>query len=88
MRGKNGQAGVGVVEAFDLDQSAYSKLANISTRGFVEVDDNVMIAGLIAPSHDMDAALVQTLPPGAYTAVVRGNGQTTGVGLVEVYNIP
>ena len=52
VRGKNGTTGIGVVEAFDLDQAAASKLGNISTRGFVDVDDNVMIAGLIAgPSN-------------------------------------
>ena len=151
VRGKNGQTGIGLVEAFDLDPAAASKLANISTRGFVEVDDNVMIAGLIvtsgnganlnilvralgptlsdfgvpgalanptldlvnssgtvirsndnwkdsqraeieatglAPNHDAESALVEAVAPGAYTAIVRGNGRTTGVGLVEVYNIP
>lgn len=151
VRGKDGGTGIAVVEAFDLDQGAASKLGNISTRGFVDVDDNVMIAGLIvspnngttlkvlvralgptlgdfgvggvlanptldlvnssgavirsndnwkdsqrteieaanlAPSHDEEAALIQTLPPRAYTAIVRGSGRTTGVGLVEVYNIP
>jgi hypothetical protein len=150
VRGVNGTTGVGVVEAFDLEQGTASKLGNISTRGFVDVDDNVMIAGLIvspsngtgtkilvralgptlgdfgvsgfladptlelvnssgtvirsndnwktdqrpeieaanlAPLHDEEAALVQTVPPGAYTAVVRGAGRTTGVGLVEAYNI-
>jgi hypothetical protein len=45
-------------------------------------------AANLAPNHDEEAALVQTVAPGAYTAVVRGNGRTTGVGLVEVYNIP
>lgn len=40
-----------------------------------------------APSDDREAAMVQTLSPGAYTAIVRGNGNTTGVGLVEVYDI-
>jgi hypothetical protein len=153
VRGINGTTGIGVVEAFDLDQAAASKLGNISTRGFVDVDDNVMIAGLIAgpgngtslkilvralgptlsdfgvagalanptldlvnasgtvirsndnwkddpqqraaieaaglgPSHDEEAALVETVAPGAYTAVVRGSGRATGVGLVEAYNIP
>jgi hypothetical protein len=153
VRGKNNTTGIGVVDAFDLDQAAASKLGNISTRGFVDVDDNVMIAGLIAgpgngtslkilaralgptlsdfgvagalanptldlvnssgtvirsndnwksdplqraqieaaglaPAHDEEAALVETLAPGAYTAVVRGSNRTTGVGLVEAYNIP
>jgi hypothetical protein len=44
-------------------------------------------AGL-APGHDEEAALVETVAPGAYTAIVRGNNRTTGVGLVEVYHIP
>ena len=153
VRGKNGTTGIGVVEAFDLDRGAASKLGNISTRGFVNVDDNVMIAGLIvgpgtgaslkilaralgptlsdfgvpgaladttldlvnasgtvirsndnwrddpqqraeieaaglAPNHIEEAALVETVAPGAYTAIVRGKNRTTGVGLVEVYNIP
>jgi hypothetical protein len=153
VRGINGTTGIGVVEAFDLNQAAASKLGNISTRGFVDVDDNVMIAGLIAgpsngsslkvlvralgptlsdfgvsnaltdptldlvnssgtvirsndnwksdpqqraaieaaglaPSHDAEAALVETVAPGAYTAIVRGNNRATGVGLVEAYHIP
>src|SRR4030095_9414844 len=46
VRGKNGQFGLAVVDAFDLDQAAASKLANISTRGFVGVNDNAMIAGV------------------------------------------
>jgi hypothetical protein len=30
---------------------------------------------------------VETISPGAYTAIVRGSGRTTGVGLVEAYNV-
>jgi uncharacterized delta-60 repeat protein len=153
VRGKNGTTGVGVVEVFDLEPGTASTLGNMSTRGFVDVDDNVMIAGLIvspgngtstkilvralgptlgdfgvpgflanptldlvnssgtvirsnndwkddplqlalvetaglAPGHLEEAALVEMVPPGQYTAVVRGSGRTTGVGLVEAYNIP
>jgi hypothetical protein len=40
------------------------------------------------PSDDRESALVETVAPGAYTAIVRGFGNTTGVGLVEVYNVP
>ena len=39
----------------------------------------------IAPRYDSESALVITLPPGEYTAVVRGVNNTTGVALVEVY---
>ena len=47
VRGVNGGTGVGLVEAYDLDQAADSELANISTRGLVETGDNVMIGGII-----------------------------------------
>jgi hypothetical protein len=47
VRGVGGETGVGIFEAYDLTQSANSKLANISTRGFVETGDNAMIGGLI-----------------------------------------
>src|SRR6476646_2148196 len=47
LRGINDGIGIGIVESYDLDQSVPSKLANISTRGFVDIDDNVMIGGLI-----------------------------------------
>jgi len=41
----------------------------------------------IQPSDDRESALIAILRAGNYTAVVRGQGDTTGVGLVEVYNI-
>ena len=47
LTGRNGGTGVGSVEVYDLDQAADSRLANISTRGFVDIGDNVMIGGLI-----------------------------------------
>jgi hypothetical protein len=157
LSGNNGASGIGVVEVYDLDQAARSELSNISSRGFVDVNNDVMIGGLIvgganpdgkatvlvralgpslsgsgvqgtlpdpvlelhdsngttlatndnwkindqtqqsqesairsttiAPSNDSEAALVTTLSPGSYTAVVRGKNNTTGVGLVEVYNL-
>jgi len=42
----------------------------------------------LQPSDDREAALVVTIPAGNYTAVMEGFGGTTGVGLVEVYNVP
>ena len=157
LSGKNGGTGVGVVEVYDLAQAANSELANISSRGFVETNDNVMIGGLIvggnnadgkatvliravgpslassglqdvlpdptlelhdnnggtvatndnwkvndstqqsqesavrattiAPTNDLESAIVATLSPGPYTAVVRGKNAGTGVALVEVYNL-
>ena len=36
-------------------------------------------------ADDLEAALVQTIPPGQYTAQVRGKPETTGIGVVQVY---
>jgi hypothetical protein len=44
---KDNGTGIGIVEVYDLDPAANSKLGNISTRGFVDTGDNVMIGGLI-----------------------------------------
>ena len=148
VRGKDNTTGVGVVEAYDLDTAANSKLGNISTRGLVETGDDILIGGFIAgngltrviiraigptlanfgitnplldptlelhdssgttiamnddwqtaqeseiiatglpPGDPRESAIVSTLPPGSYTAVVRGKNNTTGIAVVEVYNIP
>ena len=47
MSGKDGVTGIGVIEVYDLDPAANSKLANIASRGFVEAGENVMIGGVI-----------------------------------------
>ncbi|HVF70078.1 MAG TPA: hypothetical protein VM940_00535 [Chthoniobacterales bacterium] len=148
VRGKNNTTGVGVVEAYDLDQAANSKLVNISTRGLVESGDNVLIGGFIvgngltkvivraigptlstfgisnplldptlavvaangtplatnddwetaqkveiqgtglAPNDSRESAIVTTLAPGSYTAIVRGKNGEIGIAVVEAYNIP
>jgi hypothetical protein len=45
--GKNQGTGVGLVEVYDTNGAAASQLANISTRGFVQTGNNVMIGGFI-----------------------------------------
>jgi hypothetical protein len=146
VRDHNNVTGVGLVEAYDLDNTVNSKLGNISTRGFVGTGDNVMIGGFIVggqistrvivralgpsvplankladpslalhdgngalivsndnwrsggqgaeiigtglqPANDLESAIVRTLTPGNYTAIVRGVSDTTGVALVEVYDL-
>jgi hypothetical protein len=39
----------------------------------------------LAPTWDLESAIVGTLTPGSYTAIVRGLDNTTGNALVEVY---
>lgn len=150
VRGKGNSTGIALVEAYDRDAAANSQMVNISTRGFVETNDKVMIGGFIvgnqsaptkvvvraigpsltgkgvpgaledpilelhdgngvtfaindnwrddpgatevqskqlAPSDERESATLQTLPPGNYTAIVRGVRNTTGLALVEVYNL-
>jgi N-acetylneuraminic acid mutarotase len=151
VRGNNNTTGVGTFEVYDLDRTVDSKLANVSTRGFVGIGDNVMIGGIIilgnaptrvvfrgmgpsliaagvpnalldptlelrdsngalliandnwqdnpsqaaaisaaglAPTNNLEAAIAATLPPAAYTAILAGKNNTTGVGLVEAYQLP
>jgi len=46
-----------------------------------------IIATGIPPSDDHEAAILAALSPGAYTAIVRGRRATSGVALVEVYDL-
>jgi mono/diheme cytochrome c family protein len=143
LRGVENSTGVGLLEVYDLDNGIGPKVLNISTRGRVDVGENVMIGGVIVlgqgtqrvivraigpslpvagkladptlelhdgnggliasnndwrsdheqeiidtgipPSDNLESAIVATLPPASYTAIVRGVNNTTGVGLVEVY---
>lgn len=145
LTGVNQTTGTAVVEVYDLDGAADAKLANISTRAFVQGGDNVLIGGLIvvgqsaadaivraigpsltvpgamadptlelrdangillssndnwrstqetaiiatgvAPTRDAEAAIVTTFSPGSYTAIVRGVNGSTGVAVVEVYQL-
>jgi plastocyanin len=63
MRGVNNTTGIGLVEAFDLDRTVDSKLANISTRGFVQTGDNVMIGGVIVLGTGSQKVIVRAIGP-------------------------
>jgi len=41
----------------------------------------------LAPPNDLESAALQVLSPGRYTAILAGKNVTTGVGLVEVYDL-
>jgi hypothetical protein len=41
----------------------------------------------LAPSNDSEAAIAALLSPGSYTAILSGANSSTGVGLVEVYDL-
>ena len=56
LHGKDDTTGIGLVEVYDLDQPVDSELANISTRGFVDTGDNVMIGGFIVGPTSLGVA--------------------------------
>ncbi len=41
----------------------------------------------LAPTNDFESAILVTLNPGAYTAIVKGNNNTSGLALVELYDL-
>ena len=57
-RGKNNTTGVGLIEVFDLSQAVLAKLANISTRAFVNTGDDIVIAGFILGSNSGNSRIV------------------------------
>ena len=63
VRGLNYATGIGVVEAYDLDPTVDSQLANISTRGLVQTGDNVLIAGTIVLGNTSQKVIVRALGP-------------------------
>src|SRR5207302_3287573 len=62
--------------------------------GKISTDDNWadsqkddLIAAGYAPTDGFESAVLMVLNPGAYTAIVRGNSNTTGVALVELFDL-
>ena len=50
-------------------------------------DVEAIAAANLTPTDDRESAISRTLPPGPYTAVLRGADDTTGIGLVEAYDV-
>jgi hypothetical protein len=63
---------------------AFSTITNDNWRQTQEAE--IQATG-IPPTNDLESAIVATLDPGAYTAIMRGNGGTSGVALVEAYDL-
>src|SRR4030095_10043311 len=64
-RGVNNLTGVALVEVYDLSPEGSSILENISTRGYVQTGDNVMIGGFIIPGTRPKGASAAPHGPGA-----------------------
>ncbi|MEY2547840.1 MAG: hypothetical protein QOD64_422 [Verrucomicrobiota bacterium] len=63
--GTQGTTGIGLVEIYALDPEADATLANISTRGFADTGDNVLIGGFITDgsSYGLSKLIVRALGP-------------------------
>src|SRR2546421_12487142 len=48
MRVKNNSSGIGLVDMFDIGLAANARLANVSSRGFIGIGDNILIGGFFA----------------------------------------
>jgi hypothetical protein len=84
VRGAGNASGVGLVEAYDLALGTNSKLANISTRGFVDTGDNVMIGGFIVGSGAGNTRIVvRALGPSLGSAGVPNPLQDPNLELVN-----
>jgi hypothetical protein len=61
--------------------------ATISNDNWRDADAAAIQATGIPPTNDRESAILATLAPGAYTAVMTGKGETAGVAVVEVYDL-
>jgi len=61
LRGYNNSTGLALVEVYDVS-GGITQLANISSRGFVQAGNNVMIAGIVVQRHDK-AVVIRALGP-------------------------
>lgn len=78
----NGQLPDPVLELFDDAGVSIGKNDDWRNSQEQEIKDTT-----IPPANDRESALVKTVPPGNYTAVLNGKDNGTGVGLVEVYDL-
>ena len=72
VRGSNDSTGVGLVEVYDLDDVVTARMANISTRGFIETGDNVLIGGIIVGGSTLAKIVVRALGPSLADVGVAG----------------
>jgi hypothetical protein len=72
LRGVNEKSGVGLGEIYDLDYGPGSTILNISTRGHVDVGENVMIGGFFIGGSEAKNILIRGLGPSLANSGVSG----------------
>lgn len=81
--GVNGALSLPEIELYDAHGQSIASSAGWSQ----EARAGLVGASGFAPSDAREGAILARLPPGAYTAIVRGRSGTTGVALVEAYEL-
>jgi uncharacterized repeat protein (TIGR01451 family) len=70
----------------ELHRPGFATITNDNWRDDPAQEAAILATG-IAPANDFESAIDATLNPGAYTAIVRGQNNTSGVALIEVYDL-
>jgi len=65
-------------------QGSFVRIINDNWRDTQE--DDIQATG-IPPTDSLESAILATLAPGAYTGIVKGTNNTSGVGLIEIYDL-
>jgi hypothetical protein len=70
-----------------LDLHDHTGTVIASNDNWQDAQTSQIIATGLPPTNDFESAIVITLAPGAYTAIVQGKAMTTGTALVEIYDV-
>jgi hypothetical protein len=84
---KFGFAAVEVLADPTFEVHGPGAFGTITNNNWRDSQEAVLKADCLAPTNDLESAIDATLPPGAYTAIICGNGNPTGVCLFEVYDL-
>jgi hypothetical protein len=74
-------------EQYYLERRDANGILLASNDNWRSTQQTAIIATGVAPTGDAESAIVATFSPGSYTAIVRGADGTTGVAVVEVYQL-
>jgi hypothetical protein len=80
-----GVAGALADPVLDLHDGSGNQIA--TNDNWKDSQEQAIVDTGLAPANDSESAIVATLTPGNYTAIMNGRDNTTGVGLVEVYEL-
>ncbi len=81
------QGVAGVLQNPTLDLYDQDGALLVSNDDWKDTQQTEIEATTLPPTDDREAAILANLPSGSYTAIVRGKDGTSGIGLVEVYDV-